>query len=239
MTGLIELPSRGCGRDVPPEHVAFTMVRHGARGAGTSLIPVTAGMGATGMDGFQGFRSEIDRVAAALGGGRNTRIAVAGVFMRTLDDIVKRRTGSVRYGAVDLPFDQVWTHAEDADFAEAVRVSTEMRLRVKEQDAVTATGQLPSGARMAVRGDVVSVEAGGYALTVAMMTDEDSKGGCSVFMTDSGKEYLWGSRFGGPSNKPTSVRLQKSTNAERSLRSLVEGFFRVKLVMVKSEPAVG
>lgn len=188
------------------------------------------------MDGFQKFRSEIDRVAVALGGGRNTRMAVASVFTKALDDEVERRTGKGRYGFSDIPHFQMWTHAEDRDFEQAVRHAVEVRLGVVEREPVTWAGDLPSGARMVVRGEVATVEAGGYALRVAMLTDETRPGaGCSVFLTDSGKEYIWGSRHGGTTNKPTSVRLQRTTNAGRSLRNLVEGFFRVKLVEEKAE----
>lgn len=190
------------------------------------------------MDGFQGFRAEVDRVSTALGGGAHTRMAVATVFIQCLDDAVNRRLGLNRFGLSDLPHSQVWTFAEDADFAMAVRDATEGRLRVRERNPVTASADLPGGARLVVRGDVASVEAGGFRLAVAMLAGETSpRSGCSVFLTDSGKEYLWGSRYGGTTNKPTSVRLQKATNAERSLRSLVEGFFRVRLVEPETAPA--
>lgn len=181
--------------------------------------------------GFPGFKSAIEEVTEALGGS-HTREAVAKLFSDSLTRAVQLRRGDKfpSYSAV------TWTEATDLDFDKAREDTLWYLCRLREPVDATADWK---GGKLEHRGETVVLTGGGYSMVVAMLSSHDEY--CykardqvtkwRVFLTDDGKklsekEMRW-------SSSPTSTNAKSEPAGQKSLRKIVETFFKVKLV----EPA--
>jgi hypothetical protein len=176
--------------------------------------------------GFAGFKTAIEEVTEALGGA-HTREAVAKNFSDSLTRTIQARKGD-RYPS----FSSVqWTEATDLDFDHARDATLGYLRRFRDPETAVADW---NGAKLEHRGDVIVLSGGGFSMLVAMVSQRDEwdrRANANVpkwhiHITDDGKRLTDKDRWNHGS--PASTTAKSAETGQKSLRKIVETFFKVK-----------
>lgn len=174
---------------------------------------------------FERFQSAIDEVTLDLAGPR-IRSAVANQFVMFLGLEVSRGSRfQSEYGASGSN----WTKASVEHFAAA----TDKALRYfrKAGEPVFATAVFEN-ARLVLRGNEAAVVGDDFSMSLAWIIPDrgDSRGGkCQISLNKAGEAYLAGDdTLFMSGSKPTTTHAKSMEAAHKSLRRMVEEFFKIK-----------
>lgn len=176
--------------------------------------------------GFVAFRSRIDAISAAFGGGKFVRAAISEEFKSVLK---RRQQGRLVVGDYSTPD---WTEALEEDF-DASTLRAEAIFKSVPIDPVLATAPW-QGCDIELRAMRADLVGGEYRAVLALISDMSvydtrERGNVtkwSPFLTDTAICLITGSRYSG-SGSPKSVSVRSESAASASLRKLVERHFQV------------
>lgn len=174
--------------------------------------------------GYHGFKLAIEEATASLGGPW-ARKAVANLFTGQLYREIQTTTGAYYHQWGDA-----WTQATDADFDRATIVCTEYLSRSRPEPTLEAEWQ---GVHLRIRGNDAYLEGGGQALLVAMAGGQGEQ--WMIHITDYGEKILTETKHY-LSNSPKSTHARSQEAALKSLRRIVQTFFKVELSPPASSP---
>lgn len=183
---------------------------------------------------FERFQSAIEEVTLDLAGPR-IRPAVANQFVFFLGFEVSRGSRFMsEYGASGSN----WTKATAEHFATATDKA--MRFFRSKDEPVFATAEF-DGAKLVLRGNEAAVVGDDFSLALAwIIPDRSGSRGdkCQISLNKSGVCYLAGDDTSfAPGNKPTTTHAKTLEAAHKSLRRMVEEFFKVRFINIAEEAA--
>lgn len=172
--------------------------------------------------GFAAYRLAIATVALDLGGGDDVKQAVARLFESRLNQIVSREAGERWTGSFQ------WWKATDKQLEDAAASVLGLMAGWAGSAPIDLEAYGKDGMKVTVREGAAFIEGPTYRLLVANITPPSGgpRDKWNAYINDSGKQAAGGY---GSQHGVSSANSASETAAKKSVATLVEKFFKVKL----------